>query len=88
MKLIRIVLAAIFLVFAIPLEAFCQDEHCAEAASACTICCYHPASLDAVIAPTHVFYASLDVVETFSSYDLTYENPTISRLIKPPIVVS
>mgnify|MGYP001603754117 CR=1 FL=1 len=58
MNLVRIIIAALLLVSAVPMEAFCQDEHCATAETPCAVSCHHMVSLD----------ANLPVIKTFTHF--------------------
>jgi hypothetical protein len=88
MRLIQAILVALFLVSVIPLEAFCHDEHCKEASTACSIDCHHAVSHNVVIPAQQSAVFVTGGAESFLSYQLTYKNPTLLSLKKPPIVLS
>lgn len=84
----RIFIAAFLLLSVMPLEAFCQDNHCMEASSACAVNCHHAVSHNVVIPAQQPVTLSSQSSESFIAYQLSYENPILLSLKKPPIVLS
>jgi len=89
MKLIKILILAVFLLSAFPLGAFCSDAHedANEGHGHCVLMChsvcFHAIAPDQkVVSIPAIFAVSL----VFSAIDVSYQNPSLDTLKRPPVV--
>jgi|CXWL01.1.fsa_nt_gi hypothetical protein len=89
MKSLKIFILAIFLLSAFPLEAFCSDAHQETNAGHghCVLMC-HSVCFHATAPDQKVFFipATPVVSLVFSAIDVSYQNPSLDTLKRPPVV--
>lgn len=88
MKILKIVLVAIFLLSAMPIGGFCDYAHSQDATHHCTLEC-HALCCQAAL-PNNAFSFNLPVQATFLSIheNTSLEDPVLSTSKRPPIVLS
>lgn len=85
MKHLRLLIVALLFLSVLPLEAFCKDAHCVEETGHADAVCDHALTQPAVLPQMDVQPLEFSSAVIFKPYQSTYQNPTLSLLIKPPI---
>lgn len=89
MKLLKVIIIALFLLSVFPLEAFCSDEHQDTQAThghcvlMCHSVCAHATAPDqeSVSIPAVLVASSV-----LSAYNFSYQNPSLDTFKRPPVV--
>jgi hypothetical protein len=87
MRIFKIILIAIFLFYALPLNGFCDDAHADEGTHPCVLTCQAPCC--SLILPDKVDGLGIPSLYSFflPSENHTYQNPFILVLSHPPTIV-
>lgn len=88
MRILRIILIAIFLFLAVPLNGFCNDGHSQDVTHQCALVC-HTSCCQSVL-PNNLFSFNPPSKSTFrlASQSCFHENPFLTTSKRPPIVLS
>lgn len=86
MKILGIILLAVFLLSIIPLNGFCDDPHQENVTHDCTAVCHAPCCQS--VLPSSAIGFSLPAQSSFLclAESLSPEDPFLSTSVRPPIV--
>lgn len=85
MKILKVILIALFLFSIVPINGYCDDAHTKEMTDQCTMDC-HIACCNVMLPSNRVSFTPL-FQSAFSSIlqIRSYENPILSVTVRPPI---
>lgn len=89
MKFLKVIILALFLVSIFPLGAFCSDEHPDTQATHghCVLMCHSVCAHATIMEQKAVFIPAIpSTASLISSVNLSYQNPSLDTLKRPPVV--